>query len=73
MFIINKKRGSEQKKKWNWKLTEIMNSELSENEIGNIINEKLASIIIILEQDSKCCFNFENTSLNYCDDVKKNI
>lgn len=63
-------KGKYNHKKWNWKLTETINPMLSEKEISNLINKKLAYIIVEMEHSpasyinsnkmkETCCINTE--------------
>ncbi len=48
---MEKKEGNKPKKKWEWILQETVDPLLSEEEISNIINKKLAYIIVELEHN----------------------
>lgn len=48
---MEKKEGKNNKKKWIWDLTEIIDPMLSEKEIKKAINKKLAYIIVELEHN----------------------
>lgn len=45
------KKEGKNRKKWEWDLREIINPMLSEEEISNAINRKLAYIIVELEHN----------------------
>lgn len=45
------KKEKNKKKKWTWELTETINPMLSEEEISDVINRKLAYIIVELEHN----------------------
>lgn len=51
---------------WEWKLTESINPMLSQNEISNLINKKLAYIIVELEHSSASYIKNNNIDLTCC-------
>ena len=53
---INNKR---KKRKWTWELTETINPMLSEEEISDLINKKLAYIIVELEHNPVSYLKFD--------------
>ncbi len=54
----------EKNKKWIWKLTETINPMLSQNEISNMINKKLAYIIVELEHSPASYVNNKENEVN---------
>lgn len=54
------------KRKWKWELHEIINPYLSEKEIGDIINKKLAKIIVELEHNPVSYIKVEKPHDEYC-------
>ena len=48
---MKKKEGKNNKKKWTWELTETIVPMMTEEEISNAINRKLAYIIVELEHN----------------------
>ncbi len=42
---------NKKKRKWTWELTEVINPMLSEGEISDLVNRKLAYIILELEHN----------------------
>lgn len=48
---MEKKEGKNKKKKWTWELTETIVPMMTEEEISNAINRKLAYIIVELEHN----------------------
>ncbi len=63
---MEKKRKNKPKKKWEWVLTETINPLLSEEEISNIINKKLAYIIVELEHNPVSYIKINNLLENRC-------
>lgn len=51
---------------WKWKLTESINPMLSKNEISDLINKKLAYIIVKLEHSSASYVKINNFDLTCC-------
>lgn len=51
---------------WKWKLTESINPMLSKNEISDLINKKLAYIIVELEHSSASYVKINNFDLTCC-------
>lgn len=57
---------SKGKKAWTWELHEKINSYLSEDEISDIINRKLAYIIVELEHNPVSYINVKNKVEGHC-------
>ncbi|HAB67074.1 MAG TPA: hypothetical protein DCE23_06880 [Firmicutes bacterium] len=58
------------KKKWTWELTEVINPMLSEKEISDAINKKLAYIIVELEHNPISYINVGKLNEKGCINVK---
>ncbi len=56
-------------RKWNWKLTETINPMLSEKEISDLINKKLAYIIVELEHSPTSYINVEKSVQARCNNI----
>lgn len=56
-------------KKWNWKLTETINPILSEKEISDLINKKLAYIIVELEHSPASYIKTEKVGQTRCNHI----
>ncbi len=54
------------KRKWSWKLTEVIDPLLTEEEISNLINKKLAYIIVELEHSPTSYIIAEKADLIRC-------
>ena len=52
------------KKKWSWDLKEVIDPMLSEEEISNVINRKLAYIIVELEHNPVSYIKIEKNKGN---------
>lgn len=59
-------------KKYKWKLTEEIDPMLSEEEIGDLINKKLAYVIIELEHNPASYIENEKNANNHCK-LKKGV
>lgn len=60
-------------RKWNWKLTETINPMLSEKEISDLINKKLAYIIVELEHSPTSYINAGNVAQTRCNNIDSAI
>lgn len=60
-------------KKWNWKLTETVNPMLSEKEISDLINKKLAYIIVELEHSPASYINKEKIDKTRCNTINSAV
>ena len=59
------KKQNEKKRKWKWKLTEVIDPTLTEEEISDLINKKLAFIIVEMEH-SPASYVEKNSALTCC-------
>ena len=59
------KEQKNKKRKWKWKLTEVIDPTLTEEEISDLINKKLAFIIVELEH-SAASYVDKNSALTCC-------
>ena len=50
------------KRKWTWELTETINPMLSEDEISDLINKKLAYIIVEMEHNPVSYLKFDKNT-----------
>ena len=67
------KKKNNNKRKWNWKLTETIDSMLTEEEISNLINRKLAYIIVELEHSPASYINTKKTVSTCCNSVDDTV
>ena len=58
----NEKKSKSKKRKWTWELTETINPNLSEDEISDLINKKLAYIIVEMEHNPVSYLKFDKNT-----------
>ena len=67
---MKNKKGNEDVQKWTWNLVEIIDTSLSEEQLSDIINQKLVNIIIQLEFNQ---LNVKNKDTNNCEFSQNSI
>ena len=60
-------------RKWNWKLTETIDPVLTEKEISDLINKKLAYIIVELEHSPASYINKEKMISTRCNNINSTV
>ena len=60
-------------RKWNWKLTETIDPVLTEKEISDLINKKLAYIIVELEHSPASYINKEKMISARCNNINSTV
>ena len=61
------------KRKWSWKLTEVIDPLLTEEEISNLINKKLAYIIVELEHSPTSYIDKEKSVSTRCNNINSTV
>ena len=60
-------------RKWNWKLTETIDPVLTEKEISDLINKKLAYIIVELEHSPTSYIDKEKSVSTRCNNINSTV